>query len=339
QPPAAVAERILRVRLDRRRDVRGQRPGRRRPDHQRLAVTALQREAHVQRRVLELDVVLLARLLVLRERSSAARTPLSRAVAFVEPAAAVRLGEEAPDVLDVRVGEREVVVAPVHPLAESLRLLDHHADEAGDALLAARGELCEPVFLDLALRVEPELLLDLDLDPEPLAVEAVLVALVEAAERLVALEDVLEHAPEVLDACRAVRRDRAVHEAERRTAAVAVAQPEESSFLLPQCEGLVLQARMVRHRRQRRETSPETHAFDSREREQSIFRPRLGQGNSTKGTRSKWQSTSPRRPSKRKCSRAPRKPPSSSTSGPSGVVPATPFRRCSRRSPTSARAS
>ena len=62
----------------------------------------------------------------------------------------------------------------------------------GDALLAALGELREPVLLDLALRVEPERLLDLDLDPEPLAVEAVLVALVEAAQRLVALEDVLE---------------------------------------------------------------------------------------------------------------------------------------------------
>ena len=38
----------------------------------------------------------------------------------------------------------------------------------------------------------PSALLDPDLDPEALAVEAVLVALVEAAERLVALEDVLE---------------------------------------------------------------------------------------------------------------------------------------------------
>ena len=53
-------------------------------------------------------------------------------------------------------------------------------------------ELGEPVLLDLALRVEPERLLDLDLDPEALAVEAVLVALVEAAHRLVALEDVLQ---------------------------------------------------------------------------------------------------------------------------------------------------
>jgi hypothetical protein len=53
-----------------------------------------------------------------------------------------------------------------------------------DPLFAALRELGEPVLLDFALRVEPELLLDLDLDPEALAVEAVLVALVEAAQAL-----------------------------------------------------------------------------------------------------------------------------------------------------------
>ena len=63
-----------------------------------------------------------------------------------------------------------------------------------DDVAALARELLEPVLLDLALRVEPELALDADLDPEPLAVEAVLVALVEAAQRLVALEDVLQRA-------------------------------------------------------------------------------------------------------------------------------------------------
>ena len=51
----------------------------------------------------------------------------------------------------------------------------------GDTLAAAGGELGEPVLLDVALRVQPERLLDLDLDPEALAVEAVLVALLVAA--------------------------------------------------------------------------------------------------------------------------------------------------------------
>src|SRR5205085_1321910 len=193
-------------------------------------------------------------LLVLGERGAAAGAPLGRAVALVEPAAPVRLGEEAPDVLDVRVREGEVVVAPVHPLAEALRLLGHHADELRDALLAALGELGEAVLLDLALRVQPELLLYLDLDPEALAVVAVLVALVEAAERLVALEDVLQRpTPGVMDAHRVVGRDRPVDEAPASLAAVLLAQPLEGPLLLPALEHVALEPRMIRNGRQRLE--------------------------------------------------------------------------------------
>src|SRR6266540_2732752 len=106
-PRGEVVERapVLGVRLDRRRDVRRKRPWRRRPDDERLALPAVQREAHVQRRMLELGVVLLAGLLVLRERSSAARAPLGRAMTLVQPPARVNLFQEAPDVLDVRIRE------------------------------------------------------------------------------------------------------------------------------------------------------------------------------------------------------------------------------------------
>ena len=161
-------------------------------------------------------VVLLARLLVLRERRPAARTPLGRAMALVQPAARVHLLEEAPDVLDVRVREGEVVVAPVHPHAEALRLLDHHRGVVRDALAALRGELGQAIRLDLALRVEPECLLHLDLDMQALGVEAVLVARVEPVHGLVALEDVLQRAAvAVVDAHRVVGGDRPVHEGER----------------------------------------------------------------------------------------------------------------------------
>src|SRR6187200_2529524 len=139
--------------------------------------------------MLELLVVLLTGLLVLREGGAAARAPLGRAVPLVQPALLLHRLQEAPVVLDVRVREREVVVAPVHPHAEPLRLARHHADVARDPLLAALGELGDAVLLDLALGVEAELLLDLDLDPQALAVEAVLVALVVTACGLVALED------------------------------------------------------------------------------------------------------------------------------------------------------
>src|SRR5262249_24526988 len=130
--------------------------------------------------------------LVLRDRRPAARAPLGRPVAEVQPVVLVHRGEEAPDVLDIRIAEREVVVAPVHPLTEPLRALPELVGGHHHRLTALCGERLEPVLLDLALRVEAELARDPDLDPEALAVEPVLVALVEALERLVALEDVLQ---------------------------------------------------------------------------------------------------------------------------------------------------
>ena len=214
QPPAALAEPVLRVGLDRGSDVRRQRPGRRRPDDQRLVVAPLQREPDVERGMVELTVVLLAGLLVVGERRSAAWAPLRRAMALVQPASLVGRLEEPPDVLDVRVRERVVAVRPVHPHPEPPRLIRDQLRELRHALDAPVGELGQAVLLDVALRVQAERPLDLDLDMEPLAVEAVLVPLVEAAQRLVALEDVLQRpAPGVVDAHRVVGGDRAVDEA------------------------------------------------------------------------------------------------------------------------------
>ena len=48
QPPVPVAEPVLSVRLDRRGDVRGQRPRRRRPDDERFALALLERETDVE---------------------------------------------------------------------------------------------------------------------------------------------------------------------------------------------------------------------------------------------------------------------------------------------------
>ena len=181
RPPLAVlGQAVVSGRIDGRCHVRGQRPRRRRPDDERLALAPLEREPDVQRRMLELPV-LPREDLVLRDGRTAAGAPHSRAMALVQPAAPVHLGKEPPDVLDVRVGERVVVAVPVHPHAEALGLLGDHLRELRDALATAIGELREAVFLDLALRVQPQRLLDLDLDPQTLAVESVLVPLVEAA--------------------------------------------------------------------------------------------------------------------------------------------------------------
>src|SRR5688572_24002031 len=165
----------------------------------------------------------------------------------VEPAALVDELQEPPDVLDVRVAEREVVLPPVHPLAEADGALRQRLRGLHHDLTATPGELREPVLLDLALRVEPERTLDADLDPEPLAVEPVLVPQLVAAERLVALEDVLQRPPPGgVDAeHRPVRGDRPVDEAPFRPAAVQLPQPLERALALPELEDLELERRVV----------------------------------------------------------------------------------------------
>ena len=169
----------------------------------------------------------------------------------VQPAALVHDLEEAPDVLDVGVAEREVVVLPVHPLAEPLGRARQLARGPRDDLAALLREALEAVVLDLRLRVESERLLDADLDPQPLAVVAVLVALVEPLQRPVALEDVLERAaPRRVHAHAFVRRDRAVDEAESRAAAVALAQLLEHPLALPELEDRLLELGMIGYPRE-----------------------------------------------------------------------------------------
>src|SRR5262249_49273508 len=147
--------------------------------------------------------------------------------------------EEPPDVLDVRVAEREVVVAPVHPLAEAPAAVRQLLRGLDDDVAAARRELLKPVLLDLPLRVEPERALDADLDPQALAVEPVLEALVEAAHRLVALEDVLERPPpRRVHRERLVRGHRPVDERPLLVAAILVAQLLERALALPALEDL-----------------------------------------------------------------------------------------------------
>ena len=162
--------------------------------------------------------------------------------------------QETPDVLDVRVRERVVVPVPVHPAPQAPVLARDHLPVLGNAFAAASGELGEAVLLDVPLRVEAERLFHLDLDPQALAVEAVLVALVEAAQRLVALEDVLERPPPgVVHAHGIVRGDRAVDEAEALAALILGAQLLERSLGFPAFEHLPLERRVIGDTRKWRE--------------------------------------------------------------------------------------
>ena len=119
----------------------------------------------------------------------------------------------------------------------------HSDDELGDA-----------VRLDVALAREPQVALDVDLDPQALAVEPVLVALVLAEHRVVALEEVLVGpAPGVVDAHRVVRGDRAVEEAPARPAGVLGAEPRERAAFPPEVEQIVLDGDKIRACRHRSE--------------------------------------------------------------------------------------
>ena len=184
---------------------------------------------------------------MLRDGRATAWAPLRRAMALVEAALLVHELEEAPDVLDVRVREREVVVSPVHPLPEPLAAAGQLRRRPDHLLPATARELGQAVLLDLRLRVEPELALDAHLDPEPLAVEAVLVPLLESPHGLVALKDVLERpAPRRVHGERLVRRDGPVDEAEPRPAAVLLAKLLERPVALPDVENLALERVVIR---------------------------------------------------------------------------------------------
>ena len=121
-----------------------------------------------------------------------------------------------------------VRIVPVHPHAEADRLLGLLRGVGQHALLAQADELGDAVRLDVALAGEAELALDVHLDPQALAVEAVLPALVLAEHGVEALEEVLVGpAPGVVDAHRVVGRDGPIDERPALVARVLGAQTRE----------------------------------------------------------------------------------------------------------------
>src|SRR5207244_10350237 len=136
--------------------------------------------------------------------------------------------EEVPDVLDVVVRHRVVGVVPVHPLAEPNGLLSDDIGVFEDPLPTRLDKALETVLLNLALGVEPQLLLDLDFHPQALAIEAILVALVEALHGPEALIDILVGAtPGMMHAHRIVGSDRPIEEGIARTAPIPFDQLSE----------------------------------------------------------------------------------------------------------------
>ena len=251
--------------MHRQRDVRRERPGGGRP-HQKCLTGAWgqspptgghithDREAHEDARVRHLAVAVDH--LVLGERRAAPRAPRHRAVPPVEPALLVAQLEHVPDVRDVQVAVRVVGARPIHPLAHANRALRDRRRGPIHTRAARLRESGQSVFLDVALAVQVQLALDLHLDPEPLAIESVLVALVEAPHRLVPLVQVLVRArpcgmnAHALD----VRGDRPVEEPEARSARVLLPEDLEALLALPEVEHAVIDLWQVERRGHRLES-------------------------------------------------------------------------------------
>jgi hypothetical protein len=154
----------------------------------------------------------------------------------------VALLQELPDGVVVLVRHRVVGVVPVHPVAEPDGLLGLDGGELADALLALLHEAGQAELLDVTLALEAEFLLHLHFHPEPLAVEAVLVAQLASLHGVEALVAVLVGAaPGMVELHRVIRRDGAVQERPARTVPVLLAQGFEGALLLPQLEHPVLQ--------------------------------------------------------------------------------------------------
>ena len=232
---------VVQLGIDRGGNVGGERPGRRRPDEQRGVRLIDQRQTHEDGEMRPL-LVAFGHDFVLGESRPAARAPRHHVVTLVDPAALVAGLEEPPDRVIIFVAIGVVGVVPIHPVAEPDRLGGLTGRELLDASLAAIDELGYAVGLDVSLALEADLLFDLDFDPETLAVEAILVALLFADHRLVALKQVLVGAaPGVVNAHRIVGRDRAVQKRNPlRRGVVAVQILVQNAVFVPPAQEIVL---------------------------------------------------------------------------------------------------
>src|SRR5712692_937309 len=189
---------------------------------------------------------------MLTERGAAAPAPRHDAVTDVEPAQLIALFEKMPDVFDVVVIHREVGrrfalgVVPAHPLSHADGLLRDALGVLLDAGAAGAGEIFQAELYDVLLGVKPKLFFDLDLEPQPLTIEAVLPALIVALHGFVAAVDVFIGAPpSVMDAHGIVGGNRSVDKRPARAAGVLRAQFGKNVLLLPETQDAVFQLGII----------------------------------------------------------------------------------------------
>ena len=160
-----------------------------------------------------LDRAVAHRHLGVGQRGPAPRAVRRHLVVLHEQPALEQPLQRPPDRLDVRGVHRPVRVAHVDPEADALGEPLELADVALHRRPAQLVELGDPERLDVALAGGADLLLDLDLDRQAVAVPAALAADLVPGHRLVARVDVLERARlDVVDPGASVRGGRALVE-------------------------------------------------------------------------------------------------------------------------------
>src|SRR5580704_1109721 len=148
----------------------------------------------------------------------------------------------------VAQSDQHLRIVPITPISQANRLLGLPCRVSENALLAGTNEVLNAVVANLALGLESKAFFYLNLDPQSLAVESVLIALRLAVHGVVALIHVFQGAsPRVMHAHGIVRGDRSVEKRPARAICILLAQLVENAILLPEAQHLALHGGEVRH--------------------------------------------------------------------------------------------
>src|SRR5262245_19732048 len=178
----------------------------------------------------------------IRERRAAPGAVGGDAVGLEEQAAAVEELERPPDALDVLGVHRPVRVVGVDPEAEALGLAFEFVHVALHRGATEPIELGDPERLDVALALGPDLLLDLDLDRQAVAVPARLARDEMSGHRAEPRIDVLERSRlGVVDTRLAVSGRRALVEDPQRPVPAEVELAVEHIGLAPEVQHPLLE--------------------------------------------------------------------------------------------------
>ncbi len=232
---------VLDVRVHRQQQIGRQRPRGRGPDQERATLLALDGKPHIDRRVIDFPVTL--RHLVRRECRADSRVVRHDLVALIDQVAIPDLLQQAPDRFDVTVVQREVGFVEVDPESHALSHRLPVGDVAHDRDAAFLDEVADTdLALDALLVEDPELLLDLVLDGQPVSIPASLSRTVKTAHRLVTRVQILERPGEhMVNAGTPVGRRRTLVEDEQLPVRALLDHALEHALALPEVEHFALE--------------------------------------------------------------------------------------------------